>query len=53
MKGTRSAGRYAKSLLDLSTEQKNVEQIYEDMEMIASTISENRELVLTLQSPIK
>lgn len=52
MKGTRSASRYAKSLLDLSTEQKNVEQIYKEMEMIASTVSENRELVVALQSPI-
>ena len=52
MKGTRAASRYAKSLLNLSTEQNNVEVIFDDMEMIATTVSENRELALVLQSPI-
>ena len=52
MKGTRAASRYAKSLLDLSTEQKTVEEVYKDMEMIASTVSKNREFAVVLQSPI-
>lgn len=52
MKGTRAASRYAKSLLDLSTENNKVEDVYKDMEMIASTVSENRELAVVLQSPI-
>lgn len=52
MRGNRAASRYAKSLLDLSTEKNNVDSVNEDMEMIASTVSENRDLELLLQSPI-
>ncbi len=52
MRGNRAASRYAKSLLNLSTEKNNVEDVNKDMEMIASTVSENRDLALVLQSPI-
>lgn len=52
MKGNRAASRYAKSLLDLTVEQKNTEEVYKDMELIASTVSESRELALILKSPI-
>lgn len=52
MKGTKAAGRYALSLIDLAEERKQVEEIKKDMELVAATIAESRELDLLLHSPI-
>lgn len=52
MKGTKAAGRYALSLIDLASEQSKLEEVKDDMALIAATIAENRDLELMLQSPI-
>jgi len=52
MKGTRAAIRYAKSLLDLSIEQKKADTVKGDMLLVEQTIHENRDLTLLLKSPI-
>lgn len=52
MQGTKVASRYAKSLLDLSLEKGQLEQVYADMKTIQETCSENRDLALMLRSPI-
>lgn len=49
---TRVAYRYAKSLLDLSLEKGQLEQVREDMLLIYDTIKGNHELSLMLKSPI-
>lgn len=51
MKGTKSAIRYAKSLLELSVEQNNSEKVAENMRAIVSA-SESREFQLFINSPI-
>lgn len=45
------ASRYAKSLIDLSVEQSNLENVYNDMQGL-STALESRDLYLMLKSPI-
>ncbi len=52
MKGTRAALRYAKATLDLAKEKELTEVINKDMELIASTISENDELDLMIKNPV-
>jgi len=52
MKGTKSAARYAKSLLELSVEQNNSDKIAANMQAIVSAYDENREFQLFLSSPI-
>lgn len=49
---TRAANRYAKALLDLALEENQDETVYNDMKLVAQTISENAELQLVLDSPI-
>jgi len=44
--------RYAKSLLKIAIEEKALEELYADMQLINKVCSENRELVLLLKSPI-
>lgn len=51
MLNTRVAGRYAKSLLDLSLERNQLETIYADV-LFLKQLLKNRELVLMLKSPI-
>lgn len=51
MLNTRVAGRYAKSLLDLSIERNQLETIYADV-LFLKRLLKNRELVLMLKSPI-
>ncbi|HSB93196.1 MAG TPA: ATP synthase F1 subunit delta [Flavitalea sp.] len=51
MLNTRVAGRYAKSLIDLSLEQNMLEKVYEDM-LYLKRLLKDRELVLMLKSPI-
>ena len=52
MKGSRAASRYAKSLLELSIEQKKLEEVNKDMTLVSETISESRDLALLLKSPV-
>ena len=52
MDGTRVASRYAKSFLDLTTEQGVLEQAYADMKTIASLCETNHDFVTFLKSPI-
>jgi F-type H+-transporting ATPase subunit delta len=52
MQGTKVANRYAKSLLDLSLEKGQLEQVHTDMKLIAESCKQNRDLVLMLKSPV-
>jgi F-type H+-transporting ATPase subunit delta len=52
MSEIRISSRYALSLFDLSIEQKNLEQVKNDMKMFADTCHANHELVNILKSPI-
>ncbi|WP_266367538.1 ATP synthase F1 subunit delta [Tellurirhabdus rosea] len=46
------AFRYAKSLIDLAQEKNLTEEVYKDMQFFKQVVSENRELMLALKSPI-
>ncbi len=52
MIGSRAAIRYAKAILNLSLELKKADTINDDMQLIASTIEDNNELQIVLNSPI-
>ncbi|OYT16177.1 MAG: ATP synthase F1 subunit delta [Bacteroidetes bacterium 4572_77] len=52
MKQSRLANRYAKALFELALEQKNLNQVGEDMLFIANTIAQNSDLEQMLKSPI-
>lgn len=52
MKGIRISSRYAKSLLALSNEKSKTNEVFADMELISSTIAENRDLKVLLLSPV-
>jgi|SRR5690554_4397847 len=52
MQETRLAKIYAKSLLDLSIEQNELEDVLKDMYLINKTTKDNRDLVLMLKSPL-
>lgn len=52
MKGNRAAARYAKSLVQLSQEKDQLDAVNNDMQAIATTISDNKELAIVLKSPI-
>lgn len=52
MKGTRVAARYAKSLLRLALERGELESAYADMQLVASTCKQSKELSVFLKSPI-
>jgi len=52
MQDTRIASRYAKSLLDLASEQNSLSQVYHDMLLVEAVSKENRELVNLLNSPV-
>ena len=49
---TRVAYRYAKSLMDLSLEKGELEQVRNDMQLVFNTINENRDFALMLKSPV-
>ncbi|HTL83314.1 MAG TPA: ATP synthase F1 subunit delta [Bacteroidia bacterium] len=49
---TRVSQRYAKSLLDLSIEKGQLEQVYEDMQLVHSTVRENHDLLILMRSPV-
>lgn len=46
------ASRYAKSLIDLAVETKQLEDVREDMRLIKEVCKENREFVIMLESPV-
>ncbi|MBN3036767.1 MAG: ATP synthase F1 subunit delta [Bacteroidales bacterium] len=52
MKEIRIASRYAKALFDLALEHEVLDRVREDMDLVAGTVSENRELLLMLRSPV-
>lgn len=52
MPNPRLATRYAKSLIDLSTEKGQLEEVYKDMEYLQALCKGSREFVNLLRSPI-
>ncbi len=52
MAQTKVATRYAKSLLGLVAEKGNLEEAFNDMLLINKTVSENRDLLVLLKSPV-
>ena len=52
MENLRLAGRYAKSLVDLSIEQNQLEAVYADMKLLISIGKTNPDFVAMLRSPI-
>src|SRR6187549_716144 len=52
MNNPRLAGRYAKSLLDLATEQNQVDAVYADMKWINQICKSNPDFVNMLRSPV-
>lgn len=52
MNNPRLAGRYAKSLLDLSVEQNNLETTYADIKLLQAIIKANPDFVNLLKSPV-
>jgi len=52
MSNARLASRYAKSLIDLATEQNQLETVYTDMKYIQSVCKASAEFVNLLRSPI-
>ena len=52
MPNARLAGRYAKSILDLATEQGQLEAVYADMKFLHAVCDASNEFVNVLRSPI-
>jgi F-type H+-transporting ATPase subunit delta len=52
MLSPRLAGRYAKSLIDISKEQGQLEKVYEDMVTLQSINKSSRDFVTLLRSPV-
>lgn len=52
MKATKIEYRYARALFELALEQKSLEQVNNDLQLIASTIAASRELRHVLKSPV-
>jgi F-type H+-transporting ATPase subunit delta len=52
MSNPRLATRYAKSLLDLSVEKGQLEEVYADMQWVHSVCKSNRDFVILLKSPV-
>jgi len=52
MPNPRLAGRYAKSLIDLATEQQQLETVYNDMRFLQAVCKDNPEFVKVLRSPV-
>ncbi len=51
MSGSRAASRYAKAILDLALSKGVAQEVYNDMTLVAQTVSENQELSNFIQSP--
>jgi F-type H+-transporting ATPase subunit delta len=52
MKNTKVATRYARALLDLAIEQKNLDSVLGDMQVFSATVRDSRDFELLLSSPI-
>ncbi len=52
MSEVRVAQRYAKSLVSLAKERQELDRVHDDMLLVRDTLTENRNLLLTLRSPI-
>ncbi len=52
MLNPRLAGRYAKSLIDLSVERNELEAVYNDMLLLQSACKNSRDFVIMLKSPV-
>ncbi|MBC7850020.1 MAG: ATP synthase F1 subunit delta [Chitinophagaceae bacterium] len=52
MLNPRLAGRYAKSLIDLSIENNKLEEVYNDMLFLHKVVKGNRDFVVLLKSPV-
>lgn len=52
MNNPRLAGRYAKSLMDLATEQNQVDAVYADMKWMQKICKSNPDFVAVLKSPV-
>ena len=52
MKESGAALRYAKAVLDLAMGSKSADKVNADMQLIATTIDENKELQIVLTSPV-
>lgn len=52
MENPRLAGRYAKSLIDLSVEKNQLEQVYADMKYLQAICKGSREFVNLIKSPV-
>ena len=52
MNNPRLAGRYAKSLLDLAIEQKQLDTVYDDIKFLRSICKSNPDFVAVLKSPV-
>lgn len=52
MKGTKSASRYAKALLELAIEQNKVDLVLKDMEFFVDSGNDNYSLLVFLKSPV-
>jgi F-type H+-transporting ATPase subunit delta len=52
MSNPRLAGRYAKSLIDLSVEKNQLEQVYQDIKLLKSICKSNPDFVNILKSPV-
>lgn len=52
MLNPRLAGRYAKSLLDLAVERKQLDDVYNDMQYLKAVCKASRDFVIVLKSPV-
>ncbi|MBC7828459.1 MAG: ATP synthase F1 subunit delta [Chitinophagaceae bacterium] len=52
MLNPRLAGRYAKSIIGLATEQNQLENVYQDMLLLQAVCKSNRDFVILLKSPV-
>ena len=52
MPNPRLAGRYAKSLIDLSIEKNQLEAVYADMKYLQELCKQSREFVNLMRSPV-
>ena len=52
MKNPKLSDRYAKSLFDFAGEKNQIEEVYEDLTLLANTLKENRDLQMLLRNPV-
>jgi len=52
MQSPRLAGRYAKSLIDLSQERGQLETVYKDMQYLQQVVKQSRDFVVLIKSPV-